>query len=284
MARPWLSILPAAPARPRLGAANGHLAQAAAVLTAAFLTFVPGVSMAQPPTTWPDAKELAAKHASLVLGGFDSSSHRTRYTRQHTVIVPGTLTTIERFQRRPSDFIQRITGSDGSTVDSGYVGGTAWELHNGRARIVTGAEAQALELLAEFFYGVLGPPAQPLALPNAKTLGEATFAGQAVFAVSPAATLAVAVSAGMPILYFSKETGLYAGTTVGGENQSWFVSTILQDYKRLGGLLVATQLTTTSRTGSVTFKQVVITDEIHWDEVAGDEFTLPDAVRRLLKP
>ncbi len=80
-----------------------------------FMTF--GTAMGQQTPPRPDASVLLAKYSTLaVLGQFDTSSHQTRYTREHIDASSGATGTIEKFQRKPSDLVQKTTGPDGSIL------------------------------------------------------------------------------------------------------------------------------------------------------------------------
>jgi hypothetical protein len=241
--------------------------------------------VSQQPSALPEAAELVARHSRLLLGRFESAAHRTQYTRQHTEQLPGMIISFELLQRRLSELVQRISATDGSGGLRGYDGKLAWEFHNGVARILTGAEADAIRSTATFYYGVLGEHTQPRKLaPGEHTIGETQFAGEATFAVSQLPTLAAAFEAGMPVMYFSKATGLYLGMTLGGERQPYFMRLTLQNYKDFGGLLVATSVTTFSRTGATEFEHSVTIDEITWDALPDSAFQLPEPVRALIKP
>ncbi len=244
-----------------------------------------GIAVSQP-SPLPEAAELVAKHSRLALGRFDSAAHRTQYTRQHTEQLPGMIVSVELFQRRPNELVQRISTTEGPGGLCGYNGSLAWKYHDGVARILTGTEADALRSMATFYHsGVLGEQTQPRKLaPGEHTVGETQFAGEATFAVSLLPTLAAALDAGLPVMYFSKATGLYLGMTLGGERQSYFIRITLRNYKDFGGLLVATSLTMFSRTGATEFEHSVTIDDIQWDALPDSAFQLPEPVRALVKP
>ncbi len=86
-------------------------------------------------------------------------------------------------------------------------------------------------------------------------------------------------------MYISKSTGLLASVSVGGGNKPFLVHQTFGGYRDVGGLLVATELTITSRTGAAEpIKNSVTIDELRWDSVPELEFELPEAVRALIKP
>jgi hypothetical protein len=242
-------------------------------------------AMGQQPAPWPDASTLLAQYSTLVRGRFDTAAHQTRYTRQHTEIIPGITGTIEKFQRKPAELVQKTTASDGSMVLDGYDGNVAWEMRDGVARLLTGYEAQAFKDAAAFYDGLLTAPIAAQLARNAATVGEARVGDDTVFAICvPGTTLATAEAGGFPIAYISKSTGLLTSTSVGGGNKPFFVRQTFGNYRDFGGLLVATKLTTTSRRGTTNFEHSVTIDEVRWDSVSERELELPEAVRTLIKP
>lgn len=240
--------------------------------------------MAQQPSPLPDAATLLARYEALLRGRFDTAAHQTRYTRQHTELVPGVPATIEKFQRRPAQLLQKMTALGSMFLLNGFDGNIAWELSDGVARIVTGPEAEVLKNTAAFYDGLMAAPAAMAWARNAVTVGEVRVGDDTFFVISSAgSTPASAEAGGLPITYISKSTGLLASTTVGGGRMPWFVRQTFGGYRDFGGLLVATELTTTSRTGTADFEQSVTIDEIRWDSVSERELELPEAVRALIK-
>jgi hypothetical protein len=244
-----------------------------------------GTLMEQQPSPWPDAATLLERYEALVRGQFDMAAHRTRYTRQHTELIPGVPATIEKFQRRPAELVQKTTALGSMFLLNGFDGNVAWEVHDGVARIVTGPEAEVLKNTAAFYDGLLAAPAAMALTPNTATVGEVRVGDDTFYAISLAgSTPASAEAGGLPISLISKSTGLLASTTVGGGRMPWFVRQTFGGYRDFGGLLVATELTTTSRTEAASFEQSVTIDEVRWDSVSERELELPEAVRALIKP
>jgi hypothetical protein len=237
--------------------------------------------MDQRSPAWPDGAELLARHAALVRGEFDMTAHQTRYTRQHSELVPGMIVVTEKFQRSPSELLQKLMATDGSPLAlNGYDGSVAWEMRDDIARLTTGAEADALKSAASFYEGLLSETV-PRGLVTVAEFG----AGDAgAFALTlPGVDIAAAEAGGFPIAYISKSTGLLASMSIGGGKMPWFVRQTFGSYRDFGGLLVATELTTTSHTGAIDFKHAITIDEVRWDCVSEQELELPAEVRALLK-
>jgi len=241
--------------------------------------------MAQQPAPWPDAAVLLAQYEALLRGRFDTAAHQTRYTRQHTELIPGVPVTTEKFQRRPAELVQKTTALGSMVLLNGYDGNVAWEVRDGVARILTGPEAEVLKNTAAFYDGLLAAPAAMALTRNVATVGEGRVGDDTVLAISLAgSTLASAEAGGLPIAYISKSTGLLASTSVVGGNKPWLVRQTFGGYRDFGGLLMATELTTTSHTATANFEQSVTIDEVRWDSVSERELELPAAVRALIKP
>jgi hypothetical protein len=259
-----------------------RLSRAGGVAFAILITF--GNAMGQQSRPWPDAAVLLAKYSALVLGQFDTAAHQTRYTRQHMDVGSGVTATIEKFQRRPSELVQKTTAPDGSILLNGYNGSIAWEMHDGVARLVTGYEAEILKNAAAFYDGMLAVPAAMKATRGA-TIGEVRLGDDTAFAISSSgSTLAAAEAGGLPIVYISKSTGLLASVSVGGGDKTYLVHQTFGGYRDFGGLLVATEWTITTHTGTADLKHSVTIDEVRWDSVAESQLELPEAVRALIKP
>ena len=86
------------------------------------------------------------------------------------------------------------------------------------------------------------------------------------------------------MVYISKSTGLLASVSVGGGNKSYLVHQTFGGYRDFGGLLVATEWTITTHTGTADLKQSFTIDEVRWDSVSERDLELPEAVRALIKP
>jgi len=231
----------------------------------------------KPPVN-PTPNELLARHAAAVLGQFDTSAHRTRYTRERVEPVPGVTITTERFQRWPSEIVTKVTDPMGGVQYHGFDGKIAWEIGaDGKPRLVTGSDAQTERVYAMFYDGLLAAPARG----DLATVGEVDFEGEAAFDVSlkepPASATAV-----VPSWYFSKSRGVFVGQVLRrtGETGAETMRVLLQDYKSFGGMLVATRRLTRSAGREV----VQVIDDIQWDSVPDRNFELPDSVRALIKP
>lgn len=64
----------------------------------------------------PTPPTISARHAALVRRRFDTAAHQTRYTRQHTEVIPGVTVTTEEFQRKLAELVQKAMASDGSII------------------------------------------------------------------------------------------------------------------------------------------------------------------------
>jgi hypothetical protein len=259
-----------------------RLSRAGGVAFAILITS--GTAMGQQSRPWPDAAVLLAKYSALVLGQVDTAAHQTRYTRQHMDVGSGVTGTIEKFQRRPSELVQRTTAPDGSIVLNGYNGSIAWEMRDGVARLVAGYEADLLKNAAAFYDGLLAVPAA-MASTRGATIGEVRLGDDTAFAMSlSGSTLAAAEAGGLPIVYISKSSGLLTSMSVGGGNKPFLVRQTFERYRDFGGLLVATELTTTTRTETGELRNSVTIEEVRWDNVSERDLALPEAVRALIKP
>lgn len=248
------------------------------------ILFSLGTALGQQSANWPDGTALLMRHDALVRGRFDTAAHQTRYTLQHMDVAPHLRVTVEKFSRKPAELVQKMTGSDGSIVINGYDGSRAWEVRDGVARLLTGYEADALKQSASFYDGLLEPTAASR-IRNAVTVGEGSVDGDTVFAVSGGVkTLAEATASGMPVVYISKATGLVTSLTLGGADKPFFSRQVFGAYRSFGGMLVPTEWTITSRSGSTEFTHSVEIDDVRWDSVPEGAFELPPEVRALIKP
>ena len=71
----------------------------------------------------------------------------------------------------------------------------------------------------------------------------------------------------MPIVYISKATGLVMSLTFGGPDKAFFARQVFGAYRDFGGMLIPTEWTITSRSGTEEFAHSATIDDVRWDGV-----------------
>lgn len=222
-----------APADLVLGRILRLAAYAAAAVTVTSLRVV-----SLPAQELPAASELAARHDSLV-GGRAALETLSSLRMLGTFSIPaaGIEAPLEILKLRPDRYVFRTVLGEGTEVSQGYDGHVAWAVRpNDGPRILEGAERERLIAQADFF-GDLHDLARFV---SAQTLGTRDFDGRAAWEVRY-----VRVEGDTLHEFFDRETGLSLGTSrrvrtaLGRAEEE---RTLFGDYRRFGGLLLATTI------------------------------------------
>ena len=184
-----------------------HLAAACIALAA----FTPRAAcVAQ---TVPTAEAVLARHEAAC-GGADALNKHSTIKLTGTVEITNSdlRGTIEILRGKPNRYVQTMVLNRVGTMIRGFDSTVAWVVDLSGPALLTGPDAQAVEVEANWYHAFLAPPAQRIA-----RVDSAEFAGEPAWKLTYARDLGMEVSA-----YFSRESGLRLGesraTPAGGND------------------------------------------------------------------
>jgi len=217
----------------------------------------------------PTAQEVIARHEAAS-GGADALNKHTTIKLAGTVqIAEGDLRgTIEILRGRGNRFVEKMVFNSIGAVSKGYDSTVAWVMDPQGPALLTGADADALEVEANWYHAFLAPPGLRLA-----RVDSAEFGAEPAWQLTYAAELGLEAS-----VFFSRASGLRLGETRAmpvGET-----STMESAYKDFGGVKLPTIVTNRTRAGSM----VITIDSVEFDRVPASALAPPPQVRALIKP
>lgn len=231
-------------------------------------------AFALPAQEIPTAAALAARHDSLV-GGRAALEALSSIRMLGTFSIPaaGIEAPLEILKLRPDRYVFRTVLGEGAEVAQGYDGSIAWGVRpNDGPRILEGAERERLIAQADFF----GDLHDLTRFVSAETLGARDFDGREAWEVRY-----VRVEGDTLHEFFDQETGLSLGSsrrvrTVLGRPEE--ERTLLGDYRRFGGLLLATTIAQRLPAADV----IVRIGFVELDQVTERDMAPPEGVRALI--
>lgn len=221
----------------------------------------------------PSATELMAKHDALT-GGRAAMAKYSSIKEVGTMNIPaaGIDATMEVYKDKSGKFLQKMVLGAMGEASTGFDGTTAWQMQMGNASIVSGDQAKAMKVQADFFSGYHDSAKYK----SAETVELADFDGRKCYKVK-----VILLDGTETFEYFDAATGLAAGTTRDVESPAGKITAmqILSDYKDFGGVKLPTK--TTVKGGPVEVTMNIAS--VEFDTVTAAAFVAPDAVKALVK-
>ena len=221
----------------------------------------------------PTATELMAKHDALT-GGRAAMAKYSSIKEVGTMNIPaaGIDATMEVYKDKSGKFLQKMVLGAMGEASTGFDGTTAWQMQMGNASIVSGDQAKAMKVQADFFSGYHDSAKYK----SAETVERADFDGRKCYKVK-----VILLDGTETFEYFEAATGLAAGTTRDVESPAGKITAmqILSDYKDFGGVKLPTK--TTVKGGPVEVTMNIAS--VEFDTVTAAAFVAPDAVKALVK-
>jgi len=224
--------------------------------------------------TLPSPATLAARHDSLIGGRAALEPLRSiRIIGTFSLAAAGIEAPLEILKLRPNKYVFRAALGPMGEVMQGFDGTTAWAVQPGQGpMILTGPQAAGIAEQADFF----GDLHNYSKYASTETVGEEQFAGQRTYKVKLTRPNGDIVNE-----FFNVETGLSAGgsATVQGPTGPAETVSMVSDYKRFGGLLVATRLVQRLPQYEIVLSFVTL----EFDQVTELDVTPPEGVLALLQ-
>ena len=222
----------------------------------------------------PSATALLQKHDAAVGGRAAMDKHTSMHESATATIAVANMTgTIETFHAKPNLFLQKTSLPQGEIV-SGFDGKTAWATAAGQGASLLDSTATATmkdqaNFLSEYY--------DPSRIKTAETVEITDFEGQRCYKVK-----IVHKDDTEAMVYLDSATGLRAGQTLTQKmnGQELPVTLVMSDYKDFGGVKLPTK-----RVQKLPMAEIVMqVQSVEFDKVDPSTFTLPDAVKALVKP
>ena len=245
-----------------------------ALMAAALLALVaaPRVAAAQ---ALPSAKELMDRHDAAVGGRAALDKHSSiRRVGSMNIAAMGMQGQVEMMQDKTGRYIQKIQLGPVGDVQQGFDGKTAWVVQPGMGpMLLDGDQAKEMQKQGDFF-GSLHDASN---YASAETVELADFEGRKCYKVK-----LVRKVGGEGYEYFDAATGLTAGVVRDIDTPTGKVTStqIVGDYKDFDGIKIPTKIQ--SKNGQ--FDMTMSFSAVEFDKVDTAAFTLPDAVKALVKP
>lgn len=223
--------------------------------------------------TFPSPDALAARHDSLIGGRSALEPLRSiRMIGTFSLAAAGIEAPLEILKLRPNKYVFRAALGPMGEVVQGYDGTTAWAVQPGQGpMLLTGPQAEGIAEQADFF----GDLHDYSKYASTETVGEEQFAGQRTYKVKMTRANGDVVHE-----FFDVETGLSAGSsaTVQGPMGPTETVSMVSDYKRFGGLLVATRFVQRLPQVEIVLNYVTV----EFDQVSESDVALPEGVLALM--
>lgn len=250
---------------PRIGAAI------AALIVALFVVLPPAVAAAQ---ALPDPKTLMERH-NTAAGTRAALDKHTSIRMTATMSMPsmGMNATMEVLRAKPDKFVQKmVIGSMGEVV-TGFDGTVGWTTNPMTgAQLIQGAQLASIKSNADFFSNLQDPSNYS----KAETVELTDFEGRKCYKVR------LTREGRDGFEYFDAQTGLLAGFsgTVASSQGPIETTTVFAEWGDVDGIKFPMKLEQRTPNGPAT----ITFTKIEFDKVDPSAFTLPDAVKALIKP
>jgi hypothetical protein len=223
----------------------------------------------------PTPQTLAARHDSIIGGREVLEGHQSlRLTGSFAIPDMGLDAPIEILKRRPNQYLMRANLGPIGEMLSGYDGTVAWTVQPGSgALILEGEMATQVRDQADFF----GDLHDYSRFASVATLDPVEFEGRQVFPVRM-----VRASGDTLTEFFDASTGLSAGsrTAIRTPIGRIEMTSIVGEYKRFDGLLVATRI----EQRNPQYRMIISIEKVEFDLLDADALAPPESVRALIKP
>jgi hypothetical protein len=222
----------------------------------------------------PSAASIIDRHVKAV-GGREAILAHTSSHAVGTISMPanGITGPLDLYSAAPDKSLVKINlGGIGDIVEA-FDGTYGWSLQPMTGPMLKQGKELAETKFDADFYSDLHNPERYASM---KTTEKTTFEGRPCYKVS-----LVRKDGGEDIEYFDVDTGLRAGRTGTRESPMGVMTAtgILSDYKRFGGLLVATTMKETV----MGVEQVLKINSVEFDNVPASTFDPPAPIKALIK-
>ncbi len=241
------------------------------------MVMLPASALAQAGTAaaadLPEASLLRERH----IEGVGGRAALEQYQSSHalgTFEIPGQGIhgSLEVFAAAPNNLLVTIDIPGIGTVRTGYDGEVGWTIHPATGPMVMeGRQLDQIRQQADFI-GVLHPERY---IASTETVEETEFAGRPTYKVR-----VVTLWDEEYFEFFDKETGLLAGSIRQQESPMGAieVTTVTKDYRDFGGINAPSKVVQRM----LGQEQLLIVDQVEYDQVDGALFELPNEIRTLV--
>jgi hypothetical protein len=235
----------------------------------------PAAQGAKAPTaSLPSARSIIERHIEAVGGRKAILAHTSSHaTGTMTVAGAGITGVLDVYSAKPDKSLVKINLGGIGDVFEGFNGIHAWSVSPITGPMLTQGRELAEKKFDADFYSDLHEEGRYASM---KTVEKTTFEGRPCYKVS-----LVRKDGGEDVELYDVETGLKAGAMVTRESQMgpMTVTQVHSDYKKFGGLLLATTMKQTA----MGVEQVLKITSIEFDNVAPSMFEPPAQIKALIK-
>jgi hypothetical protein len=222
----------------------------------------------------PSARSIIDRHIAAVGGRKAILAHTSSHaTGTMTVAGSGITGVLDVYSAKPDKSLVKINLGGIGDVFEGFNGTHAWSVSPITGPMLTQGKELAEKKFDADFYSDLHEDARYASM---KTVEKTTFEGRPCYKVS-----LVRKDGGEDIELYDVETGLKAGAIVTRESQMgpMTVTQVHSDYKKFGGMLLATTMKQTA----MGVEQVLKITTVEFDNVSPSMFDLPAQIKALIK-
>ena len=234
----------------------------------------PSAPAPTPTAALPSARSIIDRHIAAVGGRKAILAHTSSHaTGTMTVAGSGITGVLDVYSAKPDKSLMKINLGGIGDVFEGFNGTHAWSVSPITGPMLTQGKELAEKKFDADFYSDLHEDARYASM---KTVEKTTFEGRPCYKVS-----LIRKDGGEDIELYDVETGLKAGAIVTRESQMgpMTVTQVHSDYKKFGGMLLATTMKQTA----MGVEQVLQITSVEFDNVSPSMFDLPAPIKALIK-
>ena len=234
----------------------------------------PATPASAPAATLPSARSIIDRHIEAVGGRKAILAHTSSHaTGTMTVAGAGITGVLDVYSAKPDKSLVKINLGGIGDVFEGFNGTHAWSVSPITGPMLTQGKELAEKKFDADFYSDLHEDGR---FASMKTVEKTTFEGRPCYKVS-----LVRKDGGEDIELYDVETGLKAGAIVTRESQMgpMTVTQVHSDYRKFGGMLLATTMKQTA----MGVEQVLKITSVEFDNVAPSMFEPPAQIKALIK-
>ena len=235
----------------------------------------PAAQGAKAPTaSLPSARSIIDRHIEAVGGRKAILAHTSSHaTGTMTVAGAGITGVLDVYSAKPDKSLVKINLGGIGDVFEGFNGIHAWSVSPITGPMLTQGRELAEKKFDADFYSDLHEEGRYASM---KTVEKTTFEGRPCYKVS-----LIRKDGGEDVELYDVETGLKAGAVVTRESQMgpMTVTQVHSDYRKFGGLLMATTMKQTA----MGVEQVLKITSIEFDNVPPSMFEPPAPIKALIK-
>lgn len=234
----------------------------------------PAAPTSAPAATLPSARSIIDRHIEAVGGRKAILAHTSSHaTGTMTVAGAGITGVLDVYSAKPDKSLVKINLGGIGDVFEGFNGTHAWSVSPITGPMLTQGKELAEKKFDADFYSDLHEDGR---FASMKTVEKTTFEGRPCYKVS-----LVRKDGGEDIELYDVETGLKAGAIVTRESQMgpMTVTQVHSDYRKFGGMLLATTMKQTA----MGVEQVLKITSVEFDNVSPSMFEPPAQIKALIK-